>query len=434
MLPMTFKFLANKGLVAPLTENATHMGLVANGSFFVTEDGDFYPGTSSRCASVSASDPDAMVAAMKSVTTIVSESGACVVDHGRELRFTAIMPSKSVSALIGVAGANVKQLQQATGSHIHVDSTALGFGPGGDRVVHVHGSAQSIEKAVEKLVGLMTEFIDQPWFPKWAERTNEERLGALEAPPLPGQEMKAREDRGSKSGNVGNADMGSMMEGMMGQMGMGMMNPMAMMGMMNPMMNQMGMMNPMAMMGCGGMCDMGMTGMGGMSGGGGAMCSGGGAMGSPSRGGFGGGGGPDLVMRAVQEMPPEMAADPRGFLLRCAVPTSLAIALAGPNGSGLQEVSQFTGTCITIAEGGEPTRILHVEGQLLNVCAAYMLMMTRYIQVEAKAKNGPAEGNGMGTGMGAAMGAAMGAGMGACNNMGCGMGAGMGGCSFGGMC
>ena len=47
-----------------------------------------------------------------------------------------LMPSKSVSALIGVRGVNVKELQKTTGCHIHVDGVALGFGAGGDRPVY----------------------------------------------------------------------------------------------------------------------------------------------------------------------------------------------------------------------------------------------------------------------------------------------------------
>merc|ERR1711904_460433 len=89
----------------------------------------------------------------------------------------------------------------------------------------------------------------------------------------------------------------------------GLMNPMGMMG---------GGMNPMAMMGGG----MGM--MPGMT-----------PSASPSSG-------PELVMQALQDFPSDLAADPRGFLLRCAVPGQLAGALQGEGGAGVKEVQDFT--------------------------------------------------------------------------------------------
>eukprot|EP00927_Polykrikos_kofoidii_P050366 TRINITY_DN44283_c0_g1_i1.p1 TRINITY_DN44283_c0_g1~~TRINITY_DN44283_c0_g1_i1.p1 ORF type:complete len:168 (+),score=36.24 TRINITY_DN44283_c0_g1_i1:63-506(+) len=94
--------------------------------------------------------------------------------------------------------------------------------------------------------------------------------------------------------------------------------------------------------------------------------------------------GPEVVMRALQDLPSDMAADPRGFMLRCALPGVLAQALAsGGTDSAMEEVQRFTAARIRL--GGNPseaTRIVTIEGPLLNVCAAYLLLMVRYCEAE----------------------------------------------------
>merc|ERR1740129_889823 len=79
--------------------------------------------------------------------------------------------------------------------------------------------------------------------------------------------------------------------------------------------------------------------------------------------------GADMVIRAVKDLPPDVAADPRGFMLRCVLPGHMVGALIGQGGSGTKEVQDFTGTRISILGGVEdPTRIMSIEGPLLNVC------------------------------------------------------------------
>merc|ERR1719203_794294 len=116
-------------------------------------------------------------------------------------------------------------------------------------------------------------------------------------------------------------------------------------------------------------------------------------------GGMGGGAGPavsgpQLVLQAAKELSPEVAADPRGFMLRCALPGHMVGALIGQGGAGTKEVQEFTGTKISIpGSADEKTRIMSIEGPLLNVCAAYMLMMVRYInsEQESQAASGGAQ-------------------------------------------
>merc|ERR1719240_463219 len=89
--------------------------------------------------------------------------------------------------------------------------------------------------------------------------------------------------------------------------------------------------------------------------------------------------GAEIVMKATRELPPSVANDSRGFLLRCAIPAVMAEKLI----ANLKEVQDQTGTKITIPSNPDnAARMLAIEGPLLSACAAYMLMMRRYIEAE----------------------------------------------------
>lgn len=451
--PLTFKFLAPNGLVNLISANAKSIKDVAGGSVTITDSDDHYPNTKLQVGTLQATVDGDMVSAMRRILYYASECGECIAENGTELRFTVVMPSKSVSALIGVKGANVQVLQRATGCHIHVDGVALGFGPGGDRAVHINGGPPSLEKAICRAIECVKEFQDTPWFPKWAARTNAERLAATEAPPLPNNDVEVTNLKSSKSGTdgfdmIGMVGMGGMrnISGMpMGFVGgMGGMNLLGGMGLM-PGMGAMGMIPGMGAMpsipSMSGMSSMagGMSGMaGGMSGVAGGMSNMAGSMSSVAgmcgMGGMGAMGapgpvmtmggnpthartnipsgsgmssnvmgmsarmgdassvdekgehkyaGPEMVIQAVKDLPPFISQDPRGFLLRCALPGVLASRLLGKDGSGTKEVQDLTGTRITIpGSSDEVTRMMNIEGPLLGACAAYMLMMKRYVEAE----------------------------------------------------
>eukprot|EP00933_Yihiella_yeosuensis_P009661 TRINITY_DN1156_c0_g4_i2.p1 TRINITY_DN1156_c0_g4~~TRINITY_DN1156_c0_g4_i2.p1 ORF type:complete len:312 (-),score=66.69 TRINITY_DN1156_c0_g4_i2:182-1117(-) len=123
-------------------------------------------------------------------------------------------------------------------------------------------------------------------------------------------------------------------------------------------------------------------GMGGMGGG---------------RNGYGGGRGMgmhpgvDLMMNIAGSLPPYVMEDSRGFALSCVVPNRLVGGIIGRGGTGTKEVQSMTGTKIGIREipGDPDNRSLNIAGPLANTCAAYMLMMKRYLDSEATA-GGPA--------------------------------------------
>jgi len=94
--------------------------------------------------------------------------------------------------------------------------------------------------------------------------------------------------------------------------------------------------------------------------------------------------GMDMMMRVAQSMPPYVMEDSRGFALNCIVPDHIVGGLIGKGGAGTKEVQAMTKAKINIREvpGDKMNRSLTIEGPLPNVCAAYMLMMKRYLDAE----------------------------------------------------
>lgn len=99
----------------------------------------------------------------------------------------------------------------------------------------------------------------------------------------------------------------------------------------------------------------------------------------------------DVMIRVAQGLPPYVMEDSRGFALSCVVPNRLVGGLIGRGGQGTKEVQLATGTKIGIREipDDPDNRSLNIAGPLANTCAAYMLMMKRYLDAEAQSSSGP---------------------------------------------
>jgi len=97
--------------------------------------------------------------------------------------------------------------------------------------------------------------------------------------------------------------------------------------------------------------------------------------------------GMQTMLQVAQGLPPYVTEDSRGFAMSCVVPSHLVGGLIGRGGSGTKEVQKATGTKISIRDiADDPdNRSLNIEGPLANTCAAYMLMMRRYLDAEADA-------------------------------------------------
>lgn len=103
--------------------------------------------------------------------------------------------------------------------------------------------------------------------------------------------------------------------------------------------------------------------------------------------------GVDIMMKVAYNLPPYVMEDSRGFALSCVVPDRLVGGLIGRGGQGTKQVQIETGTKISIREipGDKENRSMNIAGPLANTCAAYMMMMKRYLDAEAaSAASGPA--------------------------------------------
>jgi len=100
----------------------------------------------------------------------------------------------------------------------------------------------------------------------------------------------------------------------------------------------------------------------------------------------------NTMIQVAQGLPPYVMEDSRGFALSCVVPNRLVGGLIGRGGAGTKEVQMLTGTKIGIREipDDPDNRSLNIAGPLANTCAAYMLMMKRYLDAEAQSASAPA--------------------------------------------
>lgn len=100
----------------------------------------------------------------------------------------------------------------------------------------------------------------------------------------------------------------------------------------------------------------------------------------------------DTMMHVAETLPSYVMEDSRGFALSCVVPERLMGGLIGRGGAGTKEVQMITATKISIREipGDKENRSMNIAGPLANTCAAYMLMMKRYLDAEAAASGSAA--------------------------------------------
>jgi len=109
--------------------------------------------------------------------------------------------------------------------------------------------------------------------------------------------------------------------------------------------------------------------------------------GHSSRGPSSAGPGLSTLVQAAWETPRYVLEDSRGFAMSCIVPRSLTGGLIGRGGQNVQKVKERTNADISIRPiPDDPDHSsLNIVGPLPNACAAYMLMMTLYLDAEEAA-------------------------------------------------
>lgn len=296
-----------------------------------SEHGEFYPGTDCRVLTASANSEDSLNELARLLIGKVSECAQAGGSEGLgtpdELKLRTVMPRAAVGGIIGKGGAAIKRLQDMSGARVHIDD-AHGPGPGAEQIVTITGSQRALEDVMQEANTQVQNLGHQDWFQTWA-----------------GTSAAAS---GGRGGGCGKGQSPSVPHGPPSRGGKG-------------------------DGGCGGASPMA-KGYGG---------------GHDRRGG--GGASIDLMMDVAQGLPPYVLDDARGFALSCVVPNRLVGGLIGRGGSNMKEVQSSTGTKITIREMPDDpeNRTMNIAGPLASTCAAYMLMMKRYLEVESDEARAP---------------------------------------------
>jgi len=297
----------------------------------LTEHNEFYPGTDSRILTAQANTEDALVDVS---TQIIAKVAECAnqgpseqLGGPGEIKLRVLMPRAAVGGIIGKGGAAIKQLTELSNAKISIGEPN-GSGPSAEQTVSITGTQQGLEYVMGEVNRQVQALNKEPWFKVWAEST-----GAVSASGGGGAWT------GGPSHSAPPAQLAPYRGGERHGGGYG----------------------------------------------------GGGHNGGGSGGGFRGGNGIDQLMEIASTLPQYVTEDTRGFALSCVVPNSLVGGLIGRGGSGTKEIQGMTNTKIGIREipGDPENRAMNIAGPLASTCAAYMLMMKRYLDAEAQAASGP---------------------------------------------
>jgi len=332
-LPCVLKFLTPEVMASAVIGKGgaviAQMRQSAQARIGLTEHNEFYPGTDCRVLTAQANTEDSL---LEVSAQIVSKVAECVqaapseqLGQPGELKLKVLMPRAAVGGIIGKGGAAIKQLCEMSNAKISV-SEPNGSGPSAEQTVSITGTQQGLEYVMGEVNRQVQALNKEAWFQAWASN--------------------------SGTGPGGGGGGGSWAGGP----------------------HQSYAPAPAASAGRGG------------AGGGGAH-NGGGSIGSA---GFKATG-LDTMFQVAQGLPHYVMEDSRGFALSCVVPNSLVGGLIGRGGSGTKEVQGLTGTKIGIREipGDPDNRSMNIAGPLASTCAAYMLMMKRYLDAEAQAAAPP---------------------------------------------
>lgn len=305
----------------------------------LTDRGEYYPGTKLRVITLQGDHEDDLNKAMRQIIVKLKEcmdagDVACGADESLELQMLA--PKLAAGGVIGKGGANITAIREDSGARVKVHSSHSHVVTAGDvqeQVVSLNGSDRGVEiasAAVNKQVQLTNQ---ESWFAAWASDSATGGSHGRSGRDYGGDSSRNR-DYGGESSRSGRYSRDDSRER----------------GRHDSREDK----------------DYRRS--------------------SRDSGHQGGKDGQSLIIDVVKGLPSSVIQDPRGFALSCVVPNALVGGLIGKGGHGTKDVQSKTQTKITIRDIPDDLemRTLNIQGPLANACAAYMLMMERYIASEAE--------------------------------------------------
>lgn len=336
VMPYILKFLTPEALASSIIGKGgaviTAIRQATSTKMGLTEHNELWPGTDCRVLTVQANQIDHLSEACRHIVGKLAETasaspGDSVGSLPSELRLRTVVPRAAAGGIIGKSGVTVKALREKTGARISL-SEAVGIGPQASQVVDVIGDLQALNLIVEEVNRNTQAVAEEPWFRDWASQSGVSlSIGGTVVMPR---------HLGHVSVPQALADPLEAYDQFASQPGQ------------QPTTISTSSAFPPT------------TGVG-----------------EPAM---------DIISRIGATLPPYVLEDPRGFALSCVVPNRLVGGIIGRGGQGTKEVQALTGTKIGIRDipGDPENRSLNIAGPLTNTCAAYMLMMKRYLDSEAR--------------------------------------------------
>jgi len=299
----------------------------------LSDSGQFFPRTKSRLLKVEATTTEAVSDCLAEV--LGKLEGCAQATPSEELgapgalKLSVVMPRAAVGAIIGKGGATIKKLQETSGAKISV-SDALNRGSAADQVVACTGTRAALDEVMAAVNTEVQALSEEDWFQGWASAPvprTDEGWNEWEAPPSKGKGK-------GKGWNEWEAPPSK-----------------------------------------------------GKGKGKGKDSSGWGYSGYSSWDDQPTSQAVTRMLDIAHELPPYVMQESRGFCVSSVVPNQLTGGLIGRGGSGVKQVESRTGCKITIRDiPDDPgSKTMSITGPLSNTCAAYMLMMGRYIDAEEQA-------------------------------------------------
>jgi transcription antitermination factor NusA-like protein len=309
----------------------------------------FFPGTDCRVVTASGDSEDCLNDFVRIFTDKIIEcsqvENAPVDSVGtpEQLKLRTVMPKIAVGGIIGKGGAAIKQLRESSGAQIRV-ADGFSSGPGSEQIVTITGSAKALEYVIQEVITQVQKLNQEAWFRDWAHNN-----GTVWA-----EATTRNYDSGGGYGGGSNSNWSGYSASYSNEY----------------------------------------SGPPSRSSRGGDRAT----LAPVVRAGFNGSQ-VDMIVGVARELPSFVMEDSRGFAMSCVVPNKFVGGLIGRGGANTKEVQTRTGTTIAIREDlDDPeSKRMNISGPLGSVCAAYMLMMNKYLDVEAEAPAGPVYQDGKGS-------------------------------------